>query len=772
MAYESRKKKISTFAVDDALTDASTLDFIKNGINKKTSWANIRNKLAEVFGLSARIFATEADLIASDIAIGEHAIVEENNTALYKITSLAANSYDVTLTSGFTASLEGPLLLEPVADYTALRAINTKGIKTGQTLSVTNSGIAGSGVLRNVVAHGLTDNGGTIIVISADWYWERSYSGYVMLSWFGATEAAATNYTEIEAAKSYCVANKKWLYINDDMTFFTDQTIAVVSGMWVRGSGTVKLAASSDVRVFENPETPVVELEDVRLRDFTVDGNRANQTSNNSNNDGVRINYVDGLYIDKIKVTGCGTPDTSANNFNNAVGLSLHECINFHVKFCVLSDCQHYNFQAWECVDGLVIGNISNDPGSHCFGGSANLRVKYQGNAGSIIWSRSNFIYDATINAGQGFWFRQYEDCIISSNTVYRKTDGVSPTPAGAACQNGNEASLTPTPQSPRLNGILVPNQSVKGTQWSNNNISGDFEFGIYGYSGSIEKTITNGNVIDGCWAAGLIVTSGRLISSGDTVKNSGGSVGAAITGITQANPAVVTSVAHPYSNGDSVYIANVVGMIEVNGAFYTVANAAANTFELSGINSTGFGAYVSGGIIMTICAAIWAQGRDHKITGPMIYNAESNGLYVQGVRSSISGPKIEGYGQSIPGSAIYIRNFSNDCNISGSEIYTDTPASQSYSEIWIGDDAARTNVSGGTLSGHPTPATAIHANNRSDHNVSNVIGFAAAGGQKYKTPQRQGVDYFWVDSTGDFRVKTGSAPSTDTDGVIIGTQT
>lgn len=73
------------------------------------------------------------------------------------------------------------------------------------------------------------------------------------------------------------------------------------------------------------------------------------------------------------------------------------------------------------------------------------------------------------------------------------------------------------------------------------------------------------------------------------------------ITGITQANPAVVTSAAHGFANGDWVYIANVVGMTQVNGNYYIVAGTAANTFQLTDligvpINSSAFTAYASGG--------------------------------------------------------------------------------------------------------------------------------------------------------------------------------
>jgi hypothetical protein len=71
-----------------------------------------------------------------------------------------------------------------------------------------------------------------------------------------------------------------------------------------------------------------------------------------------------------------------------------------------------------------------------------------------------------------------------------------------------------------------------------------------------------------------------------------------AITGISQANPAVVTATAHGLVNGQQIVISGVVGMTQVNTCVHTVANVTANTFELSGVNSTGYTAYTSGGTI------------------------------------------------------------------------------------------------------------------------------------------------------------------------------
>lgn len=73
---------------------------------------------------------------------------------------------------------------------------------------------------------------------------------------------------------------------------------------------------------------------------------------------------------------------------------------------------------------------------------------------------------------------------------------------------------------------------------------------------------------------------------------------GTSITGITQANPAVVTANSHGLANGDRVWIVSVGGMHQVNNRHFTVAGATANTFELSGVDSTAYGTYTSGGTV------------------------------------------------------------------------------------------------------------------------------------------------------------------------------
>lgn len=70
------------------------------------------------------------------------------------------------------------------------------------------------------------------------------------------------------------------------------------------------------------------------------------------------------------------------------------------------------------------------------------------------------------------------------------------------------------------------------------------------------------------------------------------------ITDISKANPGVVTYTGTDPTNGQHVYVSGVGGMTQVNNRRFTVAsvNAGANTFELSGIDTTSYSTYTGGG--------------------------------------------------------------------------------------------------------------------------------------------------------------------------------
>jgi len=86
------------------------------------------------------------------------------------------------------------------------------------------------------------------------------------------------------------------------------------------------------------------------------------------------------------------------------------------------------------------------------------------------------------------------------------------------------------------------------------------------------------------------------------------------ISGITQANPGVVTtSVAHGLSDGDKIIIEGVAGMTQVNFAdqtdrVYIVANAGASDFELTdlaggNVDTSAFGLYTGSGTVNALDA-------------------------------------------------------------------------------------------------------------------------------------------------------------------------
>lgn len=89
------------------------------------------------------------------------------------------------------------------------------------------------------------------------------------------------------------------------------------------------------------------------------------------------------------------------------------------------------------------------------------------------------------------------------------------------------------------------------------------------------------------------------------------------ITGITKANPGVVSSTAHGYTNGDTIYL-DVQGMHQVNGRAVRVAGATTDSYQLEGVDttlfdtfSTGTSAKVTMGTSITTATSINGSGGD-----------------------------------------------------------------------------------------------------------------------------------------------------------------
>lgn len=86
-----------------------------------------------------------------------------------------------------------------------------------------------------------------------------------------------------------------------------------------------------------------------------------------------------------------------------------------------------------------------------------------------------------------------------------------------------------------------------------------------------------------------------------------------AISGITNANPAVVTCAAHGRATNDLVYISGVLGMTQVNGTFFNVEVLTADIFRLrtlaiANVDSSAWGVYTLDGR-MDVAAAVDGTG-------------------------------------------------------------------------------------------------------------------------------------------------------------------
>lgn len=120
------------------------------------------------------------------------------------------------------------------------------------------------------------------------------------------------------------------------------------------------------------------------------------------------------------------------------------------------------------------------------------------------------------------------------------------------------------------------------------------------------------------------------------------------VTGITQANPAVVTtSSAHFFTNLMNVEIKNIGGMPELGTGPFRIVVVTANTFQLIDVDSIGYSPYTGGGTTNTIpVPELWRYQRQgltsgylenisHKCAGSPgydVYDLDDNQLSNQGL--------------------------------------------------------------------------------------------------------------------------------------------
>lgn len=76
------------------------------------------------------------------------------------------------------------------------------------------------------------------------------------------------------------------------------------------------------------------------------------------------------------------------------------------------------------------------------------------------------------------------------------------------------------------------------------------------------------------------------------------------VTAVSLTSPGVATSAAHGLANDTVGYFSTVTGMVQLEDQACRVKNQAANTFELQGLNTSGYSAFTAGNFVP---AATWA---------------------------------------------------------------------------------------------------------------------------------------------------------------------
>jgi hypothetical protein len=88
------------------------------------------------------------------------------------------------------------------------------------------------------------------------------------------------------------------------------------------------------------------------------------------------------------------------------------------------------------------------------------------------------------------------------------------------------------------------------------------------------------------------------------------------VTAVTLASPGVATSTAHTLTNDTVGYFSAVTGMVQLEDQACRVKNQATNTFELQGLNTSGYSAFTAGNFIPVATWATLGEATSYSIGG------------------------------------------------------------------------------------------------------------------------------------------------------------
>lgn len=223
-----------------------------------------------------------------------------------------------------------------VADYAALRALDSSTLTDGQIITVTNDDIYGDFVIKTGA---VTDNGGTLIVFTDDSnrYAKRIYGGALNVRWFGATgdgvtdDAAALDNTFLQAST---------LGVGEVFfpagSYLTTASLTLKSSVSLRGEGfaSIILIGGSNTRALKADT-----LDGVTITKLFFDGQKPTvgwETTGNYDF-GIRLGEnATSQSITNIRIEDCTFKDIGLD------GIYVENYSNVSVSRCTFINCRRW----------------------------------------------------------------------------------------------------------------------------------------------------------------------------------------------------------------------------------------------------------------------------------------------------------------------------------------------------------------------------------------------------------------------------------------------
>ena len=342
-------------------------------------------------------------------------------------------------------------------------------------------------------------------------------------------------------------------------------------------------------------------------------------------------------------------PSTAASGGN-------FKLANNTIKTCV-QGCQPGNYGAGGVVRGFIAtGNIFESCWNH--GIYSNFT-----NGATITGNHFNRCQIPVVISG--------DKNVISGNAMFTAVDTVGDERdvLGISVRDGSYNVVSGNTLKGVLNyptnavGINIQDVSAAsdliGNIVSNNTIDIAAGLGVAIRISAGTKTCSDNIVIGNVIRASGVTNEGVIGVYGPT-----GRVGGFITGITQANPGVITTTsAHGLSVNDLVTILDVQGMTQINGTYRVNSTPASNTLTVKAVSTgtpvdtSGFGAWSSGGEVRKDSI----KNIGNKVSNNVVVaKAETAGVYlINQTSATVSGNTFEweysaGAPVNIPGVAVF----------------------------------------------------------------------------------------------------------------------